>query len=48
MEGFLNKVLGLGKDPKEFWVDDAKCTRCYECEAPFGVLLRRHHCRICG
>jgi hypothetical protein len=51
MEGFLGKVLGtLGaKDaPRDYWVDDSKCKACYECEAPFGLLVRRHHCRICG
>lgn len=54
MEGFLSKVLGsLGPGAKDapsrdYWVDDAKCKACYECEAPFGLLVRRHHCRICG
>jgi hypothetical protein len=49
----LSKVLGTlggkeGAGSKELWVDDAKCKACYECEAPFGLLVRRHHCRICG
>ena len=35
-----------GRDP--YWVDDDKVSACYECEAPFGVLARRHHCRVCG
>jgi len=33
---------------KDYWVDDSKCKACYECEAPFTMLVRRHHCRICG
>jgi hypothetical protein len=24
------------------------CKVCYECEDPFTIILRRHHCRICG
>jgi hypothetical protein len=52
MDAFLSKVLGtLGaKDApsKDYWVDDSKCKACYECETPFGLLVRRHHCRICG
>ncbi|KAI8466580.1 MAG: hypothetical protein J3K34DRAFT_379266, partial [Monoraphidium minutum] len=52
MDAFLSKVLGtLGaKDvpQKEYWVDDTKCKACYECDQPFGLLVRRHHCRICG
>ena len=50
MESFLGKVLGtLGaKEPRELWVDDSKCKACYECETPFGLIVRRHHCRICG
>lgn len=34
------------RDP--YWLDDAKVKACYECEAPFGLLVRRHHCRVCG
>lgn len=33
---------------KDYWVDDSKCKACYECETPFSMLVRRHHCRICG
>jgi hypothetical protein len=49
----ISKVLGgLGArdapGAKDYWVDDAKCRACYECEQPFGLLVRRHHCRICG
>ncbi|KAF6260565.1 hypothetical protein COO60DRAFT_884435 [Scenedesmus sp. NREL 46B-D3] len=40
-----DKVAQQGKD---YWVDDAKCRACYECETPFSVFVRRHHCRICG
>lgn len=33
---------------KDYWVDDNKCKACFECETPFSVFVRRHHCRICG
>lgn len=53
MESFLNKVLGSitgdSRAPgKDFWVEDSKCKACYECDTPFSVFVRRHHCRICG
>lgn len=40
-----DKAAQQGKD---YWVDDSKCKACYECETPFSVFVRRHHCRICG
>jgi hypothetical protein len=59
MDSFLSRVLGkdaqaggagagAGGGGREYWVDDAKCRTCYECEAAFNLLTRRHHCRICG
>ncbi len=33
---------------KSFWMPDKLCRVCYECEAPFSMFRRRHHCRICG
>eukprot|EP00879_Flechtneria_rotunda_P010433 GHRR01010909.1.p1 GENE.GHRR01010909.1~~GHRR01010909.1.p1 ORF type:complete len:2140 (+),score=1004.14 GHRR01010909.1:414-6833(+) len=53
MDALLSKLVnsitgdrqGVGKD---YWVDDSKCKACYECETPFSVFVRRHHCRVCG
>ena len=33
---------------REFWMPDRLCKTCYECEAPFTVFRRKHHCRVCG
>eukprot|EP00736_Rhodelphis_marinus_P011712 Rmarinus@m.3031 len=30
------------------WVDDDTVQFCAECEAEFGLIVRRHHCRACG
>ncbi|CAK4697270.1 hypothetical protein LEN26_020682 [Aphanomyces euteiches] len=30
------------------WVPDALVDRCYQCQAFFSLVLRRHHCRRCG
>jgi hypothetical protein len=27
---------------------DRLCRTCYECETPFNMFRRRHHCRLCG
>ncbi|EDV27644.1 uncharacterized protein TRIADDRAFT_53557 [Trichoplax adhaerens] len=32
----------------EKWVKDSEVARCMQCSSQFSVLLRRHHCRICG
>ena len=33
---------------KEWWVADKMAKQCYECRMGFGVLVRKHHCRVCG
>jgi len=33
-------------DPR--WEDDSVRAACKECDAEFGLLRRRHHCRTCG
>ncbi|KAI3716390.1 hypothetical protein L6452_23707 [Arctium lappa] len=33
---------------RDFWMPDQSCRVCYECDSPFTLLNRRHHCRLCG
>jgi hypothetical protein len=42
------KQRQLDHRTKEFAMDDTKATMCYECDTPFGMLVRRQHCRTCG
>jgi len=30
------------------WIPDECVSRCYSCNVGFGLLVRRHHCRLCG
>jgi len=33
---------------KNKWMPDEEALSCSECQAAFGVVLRKHHCRSCG
>jgi 1-phosphatidylinositol-3-phosphate 5-kinase len=33
---------------KQHWMPDNLCKHCYSCEAPFTLIRRKHHCRVCG
>ena len=33
---------------KQYWMPNENCTTCYDCGRAFGMLLRKHHCRVCG
>ena len=35
-------------DGKQHWMPDKLCRHCYSCEAPFTLIRRKHHCRVCG
>ena len=30
------------------WVDDDSVTNCFNCKTLFSILVRKHHCRLCG
>ncbi|CAM9557048.1 unnamed protein product [Choristocarpus tenellus] len=44
MEGMPSVNLNL----KLYWMPDKLCKVCYECDTPFSMFRRRHHCRVCG
>ncbi|KAI4330460.1 hypothetical protein MLD38_028749 [Melastoma candidum] len=33
---------------RDFWMPDESCRVCYECDTQFAIIIRRHHCRLCG
>ncbi|KAG9459776.1 hypothetical protein H6P81_004284 [Aristolochia fimbriata] len=33
---------------RDFWMPDHSCRVCYDCDSPFNLINRRHHCRLCG
>lgn len=39
---------GIGDITKVHWVPDSARRGCAECDKPFGLFERRHHCRRCG
>jgi len=30
------------------WIPDEVATQCMRCDAEFGYIVRKHHCRSCG
>ncbi|XP_023548902.1 1-phosphatidylinositol-3-phosphate 5-kinase FAB1B-like isoform X2 [Cucurbita pepo subsp. pepo] len=55
----LNDILGNWKSwipwrsesanvSRDFWMPDQSCRVCYDCDAQFTLINRRHHCRLCG
>ena len=43
-----NYVENVPKKKIYSWVEDNLVTCCQECNSPFTIWLRRHHCRSCG
>ena len=42
------KIVSSSKDKDMLWMPDKICKICYNCEDPFTIYRRRHHCRMCG
>jgi len=45
IEGRIAQEL---EEDKLKWAKDEEIDNCLKCNIPFGVMTRRHHCRICG
>jgi len=30
------------------WVEDSSVAKCFKCDTDFTMILRKHHCRLCG
>lgn len=43
-----NLVWRTHPPPPPPWVPDHLVDRCSDCQAPFSLFLRKHHCRACG
>eukprot|EP00729_Bicosta_minor_P029359 gene29359-12297_t len=39
---------GIEGAPRSDWVPDTMSKTCCQCNAAFGIMRRRHHCRTCG
>ena len=43
-----SKPINIPARKPSVWVPNKKVDRCFECNAEFGYLIRKHHCRSCG
>lgn len=44
----INKCYLIKKNYNVGWVMDADAPSCMSCDVHFGLLRRKHHCRMCG
>eukprot|EP00903_Cladosiphon_okamuranus_P011122 g10498.t1 len=47
-KGFLADLPGLSAGDCAEWIPNSARNSCLHCERSFTILLRRHHCRMCG
>eukprot|EP00033_Pygsuia_biforma_P005807 GCRY01006429.1.p1 GENE.GCRY01006429.1~~GCRY01006429.1.p1 ORF type:complete len:282 (-),score=44.33 GCRY01006429.1:739-1500(-) len=38
----------MAENPTQHWMEDSSAATCSNCDKPFSLLTRRHHCRCCG
>ena len=53
MKALLDGLQRVRPVPEEddklfYWDNDADCTECHGCNKRFSLLVRKHHCRMCG
>ncbi len=44
----VGSLKDLYPDMPRLWLPDSASNNCMGCGTPFGWLVRRHHCRLCG
>lgn len=46
----MNELKKLNVETRRIskWVEDESVEKCFSCGTGFSVILRRHHCRLCG
>ena len=49
---YMTPVISISTPAQEqeivSWIDEKIVHRCPDCTQPFNLLLRKHHCRLCG
>ncbi|KAA6428100.1 MAG: hypothetical protein FRX49_02761, partial [Trebouxia sp. A1-2] len=48
LQGIKALARPQSSSDRSFWLADERVKVCYECDVPFNLLTRRHHCRACG
>lgn len=48
VRSWIPMSLERGNMSRDFWMPDESCRVCYDCDSPFTIFNRRHHCRLCG
>ena len=44
----ISTDISIPKTTPSIWIPSKNINKCYTCKAQFGLLKRKHHCRICG
>ena len=44
----ISNHISIPNTTPSIWIPSKNINKCYKCKAHFGLLKRKHHCRICG